>query len=74
MAEESDEKNWSQITSLNFIMMAKGIQQNQRNCLPSRSKVYPKRVEMICLSDINFKPYIVHMASSLSTAVPLCLL
>lgn len=60
--------------SLNFIMMAKGMQQNQRNSVPSRSKMYPKRVEMMCLSDMIFKPYIGHMASSLSIAIILCLL
>lgn len=57
-----------------FCYDGKGTQQNQRNCLLSGSKMYPKRVEMMCLSDMIFKSFVLHMASSLNTAITLCLL
>lgn len=75
-------RNWSsrriwetgKIMGLNFILMAIGIRQDQRNGWPSRSKTYPRKREIMCLSNTLFKLFLLQMASSPSTAITLAAL
>lgn len=77
MAEECDKKKLESDYKSEVYCNGKGNATESKKLkkfTPSRCKMYPKRAELVCLSDMIFKLYIVHMASSLTTAVILRLL